>query len=180
MKSFRQWTEDLDNLHQATQSAFPNTEKRHNAVDTVGEQKINLTPKINKKTLLVKAETKGSNDSIYDTSILFHNVNYKPIPPNGQTDFGDFVIKSPATGQSYILDKLGMKGNEVKVNCTCPDFKYMFSKANAEHGALHGQPEVEISSRNSSGSPGLCKHLIKLSLALDDRGILTSTPRSGF
>lgn len=175
---FKQWMEDLNALHQNTVTGF-DTEKRHNVVGEVGDPKMTVTPNPQMKELLVSAKVPSSDQKTsYNTSILFKNVNFMPMPPGGQMTIGSYLITNPRNGQKYYLDQLSTHGHDVQVNCNCADFRKTFSKLNAQHGALLGDPDGGTV-RNPNSVPGMCKHLMRVVQKLMDRGILNSSEPMG-
>lgn len=140
----------LTQLRGGSSSAFPNRN------ETAG---VRITQKSYEKygdsQLLVQATCDGETDQ-YSPSILFEGVQFTdPSDPNA-IRLGDLHIQP-------ISEDLN-----VKVLCTCPDFRWTFAWYNANDNALIGNPPPPYNStgqrppRNPSGTPGLCKHLIRL------------------
>lgn len=174
------WLEDLHALRKSTEDTFPDSQKRHKIADDLPEPRGSLLPNIKEGTLLVKAKTPGQGQ-IYDTSMLFSGVNYKPKPKNGQLSFGEVSLRDPASGNIYYMDKLGESGTDVKVNCTCPDFEHTFRPHNHKHGALLGNSApMPGSKKNPTEAPGMCKHLMRLASKLKEKGIMADVPAAGF
>lgn len=56
-----------------------------------------------------------------------------------------------------------LDSNDVKVNCTCPDFRYRFAYTATKDGFKEGAYETRPSDRtNPDGKGGVCKHLIRI------------------
>lgn len=119
-------------------------------------------PAINNNSLEVRAKTKTNNET-YDSIIYFEDVQFVDELDNNSID-----IKGTDGSDYYILPIDSNKN--VKVNCSCLDFYFRFSKWNGAKSSLFGKtPPPYIRKRDSnrgpvnpSKSPGVCKHLIKL------------------
>jgi len=167
MKNFYLWLEDLHALHQNTVSNFPTDRTKAE----VREPKLSLTPMPENNELLVKANVPGKDD-IYKASILFQNVNYQQLPKDKQLDLYHFLFTNPLNGHKFYIERLSMRGNNVKVDCSCPDFKNTFNTANYSQNALYGASSKLPSKRNPKNVPGLCKHLWRVVQELQQKGIL--------
>jgi len=106
--------------------------------------------------LLVKAKCAGETND-YDTNILFDGVQFAQP--------GD-----PQSIKLNDLQVLPLSANlNVKVHCTCPDFRWTFAWQNSNANSLIGNPPAPYHKttgrppRNPAKTPGLCKHLVRLS-----------------
>jgi hypothetical protein len=105
--------------------------------------------------LMVKAKCAGETNN-YNCEILFQGVEFS----------------QPGDPQAITINNLQILplslNLNVKVNCTCQDFKWTFAWQNSDAGALLGNPPPPYSRttdrppRNQTNTPGLCKHLNRL------------------
>lgn len=169
--SFKKWLfEDLAALTKSN-----DVQDRGDRVIQLGVENVKLRPNPDNNTLLVKANVHGVTDN-YECGIEFHNVNFLDHRPDGKVDFGNFLINAPDGGK-YIIDKLGIQGNDVRVSCTCVDFQSRFAIPNSRQGALLGTPKYSFVKYKDTG---ICKHLWKTLNYLKTKGILTDDVRGGW
>lgn len=140
----------LNQLHNSTTSTFPN---RADTASVRIKQKQYL--KYDSDKLLVKAFCGGETND-YELNILFQGVQFtQPNDPESVT-LGDLVIKQLSSDL------------QIKVSCSCEDFKWTFAWYNSNDGSLMGNPPSPYQStserppRNPSQTSGMCKHLIRL------------------
>lgn len=151
----------LPELLQATEQAFPDTQKRQNATSDVRVDGISFVP--TDGGLLIKGTVVNTNKgSKYETSVLFEQVNY-----TNENDRNAVELKGP-DNSAFFIEPLDVNKIDAKVSCTCMDFHFRFALWNYSKGTLLGQkPEPyqrKTDSRpeaNPKHSPGVCKHLIK-------------------
>lgn len=155
--------------------AFPQTSRRQNATHSVRVEHIDWIPFEGVETLFVKALVNNEgrkNDSI----ILFKGVKYR-----GSEGRGTVSIKA-SDGREVHLEPLSLEENDVMVRCTCRDFRWRFAHWNRVDGSLYGrgpgkyEAAVRPGSSNPSGSPGMCKHLMKMAKILRESGGLVQSP----
>lgn len=157
----------LITLYQSAVDAFPNTTKRQHATNTIVITELIWTPFIGLKTLFIKglAQNQGKE---YNPIILFKGVNYLE---SGGTSVIDNI------GSTFNLQQLSFENNDVVLRCNCPDFLWRFNFYNHLDQSLYGRKRKKYESHgglpaNPSELPGMCKHLIKLSMAIRESGLI--------
>lgn len=163
----------LYDLHQSAVDAFPRTTKRQHATDPIKIAQMEWTPFLGTKTLFVKGLAQNVvHGTEYHPMIQFKNVKY-----HNDRDAGGLIEIVASDNKPYLLEKLGAAGNDVLVRCDCGDFRYRFNYYDHIDHSLYGRKRKKYEGQglwkaNPLELPGLCKHLIKLSLSLKDAGIL--------
>lgn len=160
----------LDQLSRSAENAFPGTTARQHNVDQVAIKHIELLPAEGK--LLAKGVVRGSQGKEYRVAIQFEDVEYNP-ETNGVT----FV----SNGNEYSISPLQKQTTDVKVTCTCLDFRWRFAQYNDAKQALFGPkpslyakvPNSKRGAANPTHSPGVCKHLLDFADGLDTSGLFT-------
>lgn len=154
----------LYDLHQSAADAFPLTTKRQHATDPVKIVEMHWTPFLGLKTLYLtgRAWNEGRD---YKVQFLFKNV------PFGEGDVR-FIADD---GQEYVVPLL--TGKDVLVRCNCMDHYYRFCHYNHLDKSLYGRDRKKYEGQglwkaNPLEKSGLCKHLMKFSLALQDSGLI--------
>lgn len=160
----------LDSLYDSIVKAFPNTSKRQYATDTIKVIKMDWTPFVGMKTLFVKGLVENEG-KIYDTIILFKDVNY-----NVEMNSKNAVPLVASDGMLYYMGKIDENKNDVLARCNCPDYQFRFAYYNQLAGSLWGVKTKKYESQggppaNPKELPGLCKHLLKTSKALSQAKI---------
>jgi len=161
----------LNDLFNSAVDAFPMTQFRQHATDPIVVKSLSWTPFLGVKTMFVKGLVQNEGRE-YTTMMLFKNVNYKP-----QTN--ETVRLWASDGMPYKFEKLSLEGTDLVLRCNCPDFKWRFSYYNHLDKSLYGtKPRKYIASEGSNRPPanpfempGMCKHLIKLSHALQQANV---------
>lgn len=163
----------IDSLFQKTLSAFPSCRKRQHSIDEIKITELNWTPYLGLKTLFIKGlATNIANKKQYNSVILFKNINYT------QNENSVQIVAS--NGRNYSFEKI-KESTDVLLRCSCPDHYYRSNYyAHLDH-SLWGPKRRKYESKglwtaNPSESPILCKHLIKLILALENAGIFDYLP----
>jgi hypothetical protein len=158
----------IPELFQSAVNAFPATGLRQHATDTIRIVRLDWTPFVGMKTLVLKglAQNEGRE---YSPIIMYKDVKYHQEP-------GINRVKIMANGQPYILERIA--DNEVQLRCNCADFLYRFGYYNHLDRSLYGRKPRKYESSggplaNPSEKPGMCKHLIKMSKAIFDSGLLS-------
>lgn len=165
----------LNQLIQKTDSGF-DSDRRLNATDTVSVVDVSLLPQ--KGKLMAKAKIRGSENKAYDTYIQFQGIVYNP--PESQ-DRVTFVSNE----QTYAISPIDVGNNNVKVRCTCLDFRFRFAMINSADGSLYGPrppiyrpvPGSNRGSANPSKVPGICKHIKTLMDELSSGGLFDTAAK---
>lgn len=84
-----------------------------------------------------------------------------------------------ATTSGGVMIEPLSANDDIKVRCTCMDFRFRFADVNANNDGLYGKrPPVYVRKTdtrppvNPSSAPGLCKHLYKFIDVLEDEGVI--------
>lgn len=161
----------MSSLVNVTKSSFgSDRETDSNAVQV---KDIQYIPLAEQGIVEIRAKTfSGPNSNEYQTILVIEGVEY--------IDEGEFE-NSPSntvfeivsdSGNSFYI-KNNQAGKDVKVRCTCEDFRWRFSPYNYSDQSLYGEPpeayakKTDRPSVNPSNTPGVCKHLIKLKKELE-------------
>lgn len=158
----------LDQLSRSAENAFPGTTARQHNVDQVAVKHIELLPAEGK--LLAKGVVRGSQGKEYQVAIQFEDVEYNPE---------DGGVTFVANGNEYAMSPLPKATTDVKVTCTCLDFRWRFAQYNDAKQALFGPkpalyakvPNSKRGPANPTHSPGVCKHLLDFVDGLDESGL---------
>lgn len=160
----------LSQLLQKTITAFPDTQRRQHATDTVSVTDIQLIPAAG--SLLAKGTVRGAGGQPYQCAVQFDDVVYDPENTSAVATF--------VSGEKeYKIAQLNKNTADVKVRCTCLDFRFRFAHYNHSVQALYGkQPELYAKVPNSNRekanptqSPGMCKHIIDFVDSLENSGL---------
>jgi hypothetical protein len=177
-----QWAEEdekldevtLSDLERDTVSGFPNTTKRQHATDPVQITQMKLVPARPTGDLICDAEAK-SGPKTYDPKILFLDTIFE------DEDTRTNVTFTAVDGDAYNIQPISLTRSNCKVTCNCLDFRWRFSVWNDDRGALYGKPPPPYQRKtetrppaNPNRTPGICKHLVKLTQALRQAGLVTS------
>jgi len=175
-----QWSEDSETLEEVTLNdlerdtvfGFPNTTKRQHATDPVQITATKLVAAVPTNDLKCDATAK-SGPKTYDPKILFLDVEYQDQDTNENVTF------TGADGKTYNIIPVSLLNSNVKVTCNCLDFRWRFSVWNDDRGALYGDPPPPYQRKtdtrppaNPNRTPGICKHLIKLTQSLRQSGLI--------
>lgn len=159
-------------LEQSTVSTFPDTDKRQNVVNQVNVSKIEFTPFLPNRNLLITARA-SSGARQYKPQVLFSQVEFQ------DEDTPDNVTIRATTNQDVNLLPIDLSENNCKVKCDCLDFYHRFSQFNYTDDSLYGDKPPTYRRKtdtrpaaNPEQTPGLCKHLMKVVLELRDAGLI--------
>lgn len=157
----------INDLYNSAVAAFPKTTLRQHAVDPIRITQLSIVPFKGMRTIYFKglAQNEGRE---YNPIILFRTVRYDSQSPNAIRIAAD-------DGLEYVLDKLSPAVNEVHVRCNCPDFYWRFNYYDHLNQSLYGRKRTKYEGKyriNPKEMPGMCKHLMSLSKALTESGIL--------
>lgn len=159
-------------LERETLHFIPRTKKRQFAVTPVQIQNIELVP-FNQSGALEARATANSNGNTYQPIILFQGVEFQ------DEDTPENVTFTGTDGQEYHILPIQLRTTNVKVRCTCLDFRWRFSVQDQKADALYGEgPGLyqKVSNRppnNPRNVPGICKHLMKLVVELRNSHLVT-------
>lgn len=165
-------------LNQNVEQFIPKTTKRQYSTDPITIIQLEITPYIGSNGLKFKSLV-SSNNKKYNCVLFFSDVVFQSSDqPNNIT----FV----ATDQDqYHIIPISLLLSNVKVNCNCLDFKWRFAKYNQNDDSLYGEPpplyQRITNTRppvNPKKVPGVCKHIIKTVLTLQQSGLVNNTGHS--
>jgi hypothetical protein len=157
----------INDLYNSAVAAFPKTTLRQHAVDPIKIAELSIVPFKGMKTIYFKGLAQNENRA-YNPIILFKTVQYDSQSPNTIRIVAD-------DGSVYVLDKLSPAANEVAVRCNCADFRWRFNYYDFLDHSLYGRKRAKYEGNyriNPKEMPGMCKHLMSLTRALTDSGIL--------
>lgn len=161
-------------LQQNTNNFQPPSKMRQNAVSSIQVRSLILVPMRGQRDQgQLKAEGTIVNGAHqYDSTILFHNVNYE------DADRSDNITFIGSDKKEYHVMPINLAQSDAEVRCTCLDFYFTFSKWNQSDKSLYGEPPVPYTPktnrapRNPSRKPGLCKHLLVLVKTLKEEKLI--------
>lgn len=159
-------------LERNTMNFVPATKKRQHATTPVQIQTVELVPAPQSNTLEARGLAVSAGNK-YQPIILFLDVAYQ------DEDTGENITFTAVDGNDYHVLPISLTNNNVKVRCTCMDFRWRFSIYNQKAGSLHGpgpelyQKKTNRPPNNPSRFPGLCKHLLRFSTELKNSQIVT-------
>lgn len=164
------WTESsLQELYQSAVEAFPATTMRQHATDPIVISSLQWVPFLGMKTLFVKGIAESGSKE-YSPLIVFKRVRYGEEGPR-------MVPLAASDGGEYFLERLSAENTEVLVRCNCQDFYWRWTHADKLDKSLYGRNRKKYEaiyrpgSANPTNSPGICKHLMKLSKVLRESGL---------
>lgn len=89
------------------------------------------------------------------------------------------VTFKATTGEDVSIQPINLNDNIVRVRCDCLDFYFRFAPWNFSNDDIYGpkpKPYVRKTNHyppaNPTRSPGICKHVMKLSQAVQEAGIV--------
>lgn len=149
-----------------------NTTKREHSTQPIHLQEINFIPYVEDMKLMVDAvassEQRNVGSKEYDVKIMFSDVIFE------KEDTGQNVTLMASDGETYNIMPIKLIKSNIKVNCTCMDFRWRFSMWNHKDGSLYGDPPPPYKKKtnrppvNPDKVPGVCKHLLKTVEAMQD------------
>ena len=158
-------------LERQTLGFTPSSTKRQHAVDPIQIKQLELVPAVPSNVLsangLAQSADKQHSPVAVFSEVIFENDD---SPTN--------VSFTGADGEEYNIQPISLSKNNVKVNCSCLDFRWRFAAYNHKDGSLFGNPPAPYQKKtdrppaNQQQKPGVCKHLMKLMVALKDAGVL--------
>ena len=162
-------------LVQNIERAFPNTRKRQHATNEVTISNVQYIPYIGTKLLHVKSSSM-SNGHQYAQALQFVRVNFESEDTDSNSTF------KASDGTDYHIQPLDLSDINVKVRCSCLDFRFRFADYNSQDKSLVGRApplyQRKTTTRppvNPTGVPGMCKHLLKLVDMLQQYGLVNKT-----
>lgn len=166
------WLESsLQELYHSAVDAFSNTTKRQHATHPIVITSLQWIPFLGMKTLFVKGLAE-SGANVYNPLIVFKRVSY-------HNTAGPRIISLHASdGKEYFLEQLSVDDTDVLVRCNCKDFYWRFAHFDHLDKSLYGRNRKKYEalyrpgSANPAESPGMCKHLMKLTKVLTESNLL--------
>jgi hypothetical protein len=160
----------LNSLVSVTSANFGGS--RQKEANQVQVRNIQYTPSIPQGVLYIKCETFSGRDSgPYNTVLELTNINFVDRE-EGEADPNSFSFTATDGNLYYMKSSAGVT-IDVRVGCSCEDFRWRFAVHNHRDGSLAGEPPPAYARRtnrppvNPSRTPGVCKHLIKLKNELE-------------
>lgn len=161
----------LPNLVAQTNLTFPDTDARLNSPNDAKLSNVRFVP--SGKNLVVKADATGLSNR-YQVAMELVDVN--PSGSNGTSPNVEFIHR----GKKYTVDPISADQTDVKVACTCLDFRFRFAYYNNNDGSLYGNPPPPYvkspgsikGPANPKRTPGVCKHILALFQHLQHMGVI--------
>lgn len=156
----------MQDLYQSAVAAFPKTGLRQHATHPIIIKEITWLPFVGLKTLFIKGLAQNERRE-YNPIILFKKVDYE----------GKEIKITASNGKEYSFDKLSLESTDVNLKCNCGDYFWRFNFYNFLDKSHYGTKRAKYESKgigppaNPQELPGVCKHLMKLSSALQEAGI---------
>jgi hypothetical protein len=163
----------LDQLYTSAVQAFPRTRFRQHATDPIRITELQWIPYLGMKTLYLRGRAQNiDNHHEYQPIILFKNVRY-----HDTKDQAGLVEIVASDEKHYLLERLGYTANDVLLRCDCKDFHWRFNYYDHIDHSLYGRKRSKYEAQggppaNPRQMPGMCKHLMKMVLALDHAGVV--------
>lgn len=170
----------MGSLVSVTKNAFgPDRETDSNKVQVKDVQYI---PMAEQGLIQVRAKTYSSHESgPYQSVIALQNIQYiNEEEYNEMQNSGQPTFQFVSTGGTKFFVTNEQNANDVRVRCTCEDFRWRFASQNYSDQTLQGDPpeayvkKTDRPSVNPSNSPGVCKHLVKLKKELERENFFRS------
>jgi hypothetical protein len=158
-------------LQSNIEKGFPGTTKRQHATGEVQLSNVEYIPYIGTKMLHVRCNA-TSNGHQYKQALQFMKVDFD----NAETD--ENVAIQANDGTTAYAKPVALTNHNVKARCSCLDFYYRFANYNAQDKSLVGKPPLPYIKKtdrppnNILAVPGLCKHLLKLTMQLQAIGLV--------
>lgn len=158
-------------LENKTLAYIPPSVKRQYAVDPIQIVQLKLLPYRNSNVLEAHAIA-NSEGMKYEPSIMFNDVMFED---GDQNDNVSFVGSDK---EEHHIMPIQLNQSNVKVRCTCLDFRWRFALWNSKDGSLLGEPPGPYQKKtdrppvNPQRVPGICKHLMKTMIALKQAGLV--------
>lgn len=164
---FSKWLNEsnLNDLYTSTVSAFPATTLRQHAIDPIKIAGLSVIPFKGMNSVYFKGIAQNENRE-YRPIILFKEVKF---------DHSNSIHVVADDGMTYHFKQLSPRENNIIVRCDCKDFHWRFQHYNHLDSSLYGRDRKKYEGNypaNPKELPGMCKHLIKMSHALRDSGLL--------
>lgn len=158
-------------LERNTLRFVPPSERRQFVMNSVQIQNMEFTAFSDSNALEVEALANNQGRR-YNPSMLFSSVEFQ------DEDTPQNISFQSSSGETYHIMPIMLQQNNVKVNCTCLDFRWRFAMYNDQTNTLNGnapplyQKTTDRPPNNRLGIPGLCKHLLKLAVELKNSNIV--------
>lgn len=170
---FNQFVEtSFGDLYQNIQDAFPKTTLRQYATDPIKVVKLSILPFLGLNTLFIKGLVQNTHENTeYEPMILAKRVKYVDVKSKDTIEIVD------NNGKRHLLEQLSLENTDILVRCQCKDFLYRFHHYNYSDHSLYGRDRkpyhgAGLWKANPKELPGVCKHIIKLSSALEHAKII--------
>lgn len=162
-------------LENRTLSYTPTSSKRQHAVDAQRVVSMELVVARESGNLQANAIVQSDSGKQHQPQMIFEGVIFEDSDQNNNISF------TSSTGDIHHIIPINLQQAAIKVRCTCLDFYYRFAVTNQQHQALlgDGPPPYQKSQTaprgpaNPTHAPGMCKHLLKLAIALKEARIVT-------
>lgn len=158
----------LNDLYRGAVNGFPTTTRRQHAIDTVRIVELSWTPYVGLRTLFIKGVAQNFDSTPYS--------EYKVIALFKGVTYGS-GIPVAVNGIQYLIEQLSAENDGVLVKCSCGDYNWRFRHYNFLDKSNYGRDRKKYEGAglwkaNPLEMPGMCKHIMKMMLALRDAKML--------
>lgn len=171
----------MNSLVSVTASSFGGG--RQQRANQVQLRNVKFTPAIQQGILRIECETftSSAGDGPYQTIIQLEGVEFiddsrynflQGAEARDSAKYNTHMFTA-TDGNTYYASYDRVTSLDVKVRCTCKDFRWRFAYYNSGDDSLYGNPPPPYISQtdrppaNPSNTPGVCKHLMKLKKELE-------------
>lgn len=164
----------LPSLISVTRSAFGND--RETKSNRVQIKNVEYIPMVQEGMLQVRANTYSEPGvGPYQTVIVLNDVQFIDENTYNELNQANENVSelTSSGGTSFYIQYEPANTVDVRVRCTCEDFRWRFSAYNYSDGSLQGEPpdtyvkKTDRPSVNPGNTPGVCKHLLKFKNELE-------------
>ena len=171
----------MPSLISVTRSSFGND--RENDSNRVQVKDVEYIPMVQEGILQVRANTYSEPGvGPYQSVIVLNGVQFvNEDEYNQANETGENIFNMTSSGGTdFYIQYEPAATVDVRVRCTCEDFRWRFAAYNYSDGSLQGDPpdtyvkKTDRPSVNPADTPGVCKHLIKLKKELERENFFRS------
>ena len=158
-------------LERNTMAFQPQSKQRQFAVNPIQIANVELIPHDQSGGLEARG-TANSTGNQYRPQMLFSEVVFE------EEDTAENVTFEGPDGTEFHIRPISLSNNNIKVRCTCLDFRWRFAIWNDKADALYGpgpgvyRRTTDRAPVNPQQVPGLCKHLLAMTIEIKQMGLV--------